>query len=91
MKDFIFVCLVEMETLQSLTSTLANSKACSLYKISTDTKLDIPIVKKFADVFQVSLPGLPPRREIKHKIKIIGTLLKPTLIYKLSLLKTKRS
>ena len=71
-----------------MTSTLANLKAC-IYNISTETKLDIPIVKEFADVFQETLPGLPPRREIEHKIEIIGTLPKPTPIYKLSPLEDK--
>ena len=31
-------------------------------------------MKEFSDVFQESLPGLPPHREIKHKIGFIGTL-----------------
>ena len=44
MKDFIFVCLVETKTLQSLTLTLANLKVCIFCIISTETKLDIPII-----------------------------------------------
>ena len=44
------------------------------------TKLDIAIVKEFADVFQETLPGLPFRREIEHKIETIGTVPKPTPI-----------
>ena len=38
-------------------------------------------------MFQKTLPGLPPCREIEHKIEILGTLPKPTPIYKLSPLK----
>ena len=45
--------------------------------------------KEFTDVFQETLPGLPPCREIEHKIKILGTLPKPSPIYKLSPLEEK--
>ena len=31
-----------------------------------------------------TLPGLPPRREVEHNIKIIGNIPKPSAIYKLS-------
>ena len=30
-----------------------------------------------------TLPGLPPFREVEHKIKIIGTIPKPSAIYNL--------
>ena len=48
---------------------------------------DSPIIKEFPDVIQETLPGLPPCREIEHKIKILRTLPKPSPIYKLSPLK----
>ena len=37
-----------------------------------------------------TLPGLPPCREVEHKIEIIGTMSKPSAIYKLSPLKDKK-
>ena len=36
-----------------------------------------------------TLPGLPPCREVEHKIEIIGTIPKPLAIYKLSPLEDK--
>ena len=89
MKDFIFVRLVETENSTKLNLDSCKFESVNFYKISTETKLDIPNVKEFADVFQETLPGLPPRREIEHKIEIIGTLPKPTPIYKLSPLEDK--
>ena len=41
---------------------------------------DIPIVKKFSDIFLDELPGLPPDREVEFKIDItpgIGPISKP--------------
>ena len=89
MKDFIFVRLVETENSAKLNLNSCKFEGVYFYKISTETKLDIPIIKEFTDVFQETLPGLPPRREIEHEIKIIGTLPKPTPIYKLSPLEDK--
>ena len=89
MKDFIFFCLVETENSAKLNLDSCKSKGVCFYKISMETKLDIPIVKEFANIFQKSLPSLPPRREIEHKIKIIGMLPKLTYIYKLSPLEEK--
>ena len=74
MKDFIFVCLVQTENSAKLNLNSCKFKGMYLYKISTETKLDIPIIEKFADVIQETLPGLPPRREIEHEIEIIGLL-----------------
>ena len=89
MKDFIFVRLVETENSAKLNLNSCKFEGVYFYKISTETKLDIPIIKEFTDVFQEALPGLPPRREIEHEIEIIGTLPKPTPIYKLSPLEDK--
>ena len=91
MKDFIFVHLVETENSAKLNLNSCKYKGVYFYKISTETKLGIPIIKEFADVFQETLPGLPPRREIKHKIKIIGTLPKQHQSTNYLLLKTKHS
>ena len=52
MKDFVFVCLVGTGK-----STKLNFDSCKFigvyfYKISTESKLDILIIREFADVFQ---------------------------------------
>lgn len=78
-----------MENSAKLNLKPCKFKGVYFYKICTEAKIDIPIIKEFADVFQETLPGLPPRREIEHKIEIIGMLPKPTLIYKLSPLEDK--
>ena len=41
------------------------------------------------DVLNETLPGLPPCRELEHKFEIIGTIPKPSAIYKLSPLEDK--
>ena len=50
----------------------------------------IPIVKEISDVFKKQ-SGLPPCRETEHKIEILGTLPKPTPIYKCSTFKDEIS
>ena len=60
------------------------------YKANTSSNGDIPIVKEFLNVFQESLPGLPPCREIERKIKIIGALPKPSPIYEFFPLNNKK-
>ena len=84
MKDFIFVCLVETETSPKLNLDACTFEGIHFYKVNTSTNSDSSIVKEFPDVFQETLPGLPPCREIEHKIEILGTLPKPSPIYKLS-------
>ena len=76
MKDFVFVRLVETDNSAKLSLDSCKFEGVYFYKISTETKLDISIIKEFANVFQETLPGLPPRREIEHKIEINGTILK---------------
>ena len=66
MKDFIFVRLVETKNSAKLNLNSCKNKDVYFYKISTETKLDIPIVKEFDDVFQETLPGLPTRKEIEQ-------------------------
>ena len=84
MKDFIFVCLVETKLSPKSNLDTCTFKGIHFYKVSTSANSDSPIIKEFPDVFQETLPGLPPCREIEHKIEILGTLPKPSPIYKLS-------
>ena len=42
------------------------------------------ITEGFSKVFKEKLPGLPPYNKVEHAIKLIGTLYKPSPIYKLS-------
>ena len=51
MKD-TFHCLVETENSAKLNLNSCKFENMHLYKISTKAKLDIPIIKEFADVFQ---------------------------------------
>ena len=51
MKDFIFVCLVETENSAKLDLNSCKFEGVYFYKLSTETKLDIPIVKEFSEVF----------------------------------------
>ena len=83
MKYLIFVWLVETENSAKHNLDSWKFKGVEIYNISTEAKLDIPITKELVRFFQETFPGLPPRREIEHKIEIIGTLIKPTPIYKL--------
>ena len=53
-------------------------------KVGTAEHDNVPITKEYSDALKETLPGLPPRREVEHKIEIIGTIPKPTAIYKLS-------
>ena len=89
MKDFIFVLLVETKTSPKLNLDTCTFKGIHFYKVSTSANSDNSIVNEFSDVFQETLPGLPPYREIEHKIEILGTLPKPSPIYKLSPLEDK--
>ena len=82
-----FVCLVETETSPKLNLDTCNFEEIYFYKVRTSANSDIPIVKEFPDIFQETLPGLPPYRKIEHEIEILGTMPKPTPIYKLFLLK----
>ena len=51
---------------------------------------DVPITKEYSNVLRETLPGLPPCREVEHKIEIIGTISKPSAIYKLSPLEDQK-
>ena len=73
MKHFIFVCLVETENSTKLNLDSCKFKVVYFYNINTKTRLDIPIIKKFAVFIQENLPGLPPKKEIEHKIKFVRT------------------
>ena len=42
-----------------------------------------PITENFSKIFKEELLGLSPHCEVEHAIKLIGTLPKPSLIYKL--------
>ena len=44
------------------------------------------ITEGFDKIFKEELLGLPPYYEVKHAIELIGTLSKPSSIYKLSTL-----
>ena len=79
-----FFFLVEKESSTKLNLDTFNLEGLYFYKTNKSSKGDISIVKELYNVFQESLPGLPPCREIEHEIKIIGTLPKPSSIYKLS-------
>ena len=57
MKDFVFVCLEETETLPKLNLDTFKIKEIYFYKVSTSANSDIPIVKEFPDVFQETLPS----------------------------------
>ena len=64
MKYFIFLRLVETENSAKLNLNSCKFEGVYFYKISMETKLKIPIIKEFVDVFQKTLPGLPPREEL---------------------------
>ena len=88
MKDFIIVKIIK--TNKSLNDKLninnCHFKAIHFYKVKTCNYNDLPVVQKYQDILQETLPGLSPRREIENKIEIIDTMPKLIPLYKLSLL-----
>ena len=94
MEDYVFIKIVEMEENNNNNNNNINFDKCNFetihfYKVGTAEHDDVPITKEYSDVLKETLPGLPPRREVEHKIEIIGTIPKPSAIYKLSPLEDK--
>ena len=84
MKDFVFVWIIRTET----NSPKLNINTCRFEeicfnKVTTENITLHPITKDFSEIFK-ELPGLPLHCEVEHAIKLIGILLKPSPIYKLS-------
>ena len=69
MKYFISVCLVKTRYSAKLNINSCKFEGVYLFKISAEAKGGIPIILEFADVFQETLPGLPFKRKIGHKLK----------------------
>ena len=88
MKNFIFVFLLETENSAKLNQNSCKFKGVCIYDKHW-SQARHSYHKGVSEVFQETLPGLPPRKEIEYKIEIIGTLPKPTPIYKLSPLEDK--
>ena len=90
MEDYIFIKIVEMEeNNNNINFDKCNFETIHFYKVGTAEHDNVPITKEYSDVLKETLPGLPPCREVEHKIEIIGTIPKPSAIYKLSPLKDK--
>ena len=84
--------LVEMEETNNNNNTNfdnCNFETIHFYKVGIAEHNDVPITKEYSNVLRETLPGLPPCREVEHKIEIIGTIPKPSAIYKLSPLEDK--
>ena len=80
-----------MENSAKLNLDSCKFEGVHFYKISTETKLDIPIIKEFADVFQKTLPGLPPRGKLNAKLRSLVSYLNKHQSTKYLLLKTNCS
>ena len=88
MKDFVFVRIIETETnFPKLNLNTCRFKGIHFNKVITENIILHTITEDFNEIFKEELPGLPPRHEVEHAIKLIRTLPKPSPIYKLSPLK----
>ena len=92
-EDYVFIKIVETEENNNNNNNInfdkCNFETIYFYKVGITDHNDVPITKEYADVLKETLPGLPPCREVEHKIEIIGTIPKPLAIYKLSPLEDK--
>ena len=93
MEDYVFVKIVKMEETNNNNNNInfdnCNFETIHFYKIGIAEHNDVPITKEYSNVLRETLPGLPLSREVEHKIEIIGTIPKPSAVYKLSPLEDK--
>ena len=90
MKDFVFVRIIEIKTNSpKLNLNMCRFEGICFNKVTTGNITLHPITEEFREAFKEELPGLPSHYKVEHVIELIGTLPKPSLIYKLSPLKNQ--
>ena len=91
LKDYVFVKMVEVkeeeEKGEGLNANNYKFHCIRFYNVDIKQKHNEQaqlIIQEFMDVFKEKLSELPPVRDIKHQIDLIGSIPWPAPIYKLT-------